>query len=331
MAVFSSKQYFTEGFAAAAADWNAGQSPKINFLFLEDRLGEETAELAKGCRAVCNFVNDDASEAVIQKLKGLGVELILNRCAGFDKVDLAAAGAEGVKVARVPAYSPEAVAQHAVSLLLAQKWGMTGASSEAPSPLGLDLSATTVGVLGTGRIGYLFAMVMQGFGCKIVAYDPFKNPAIEAAGIPYLTVDEVLAQADVLSLHVPLLPTTKHMIDADAIAKLKPGCTVLNVSRGGLVDTGAVVDGLQSGQISFYGSDVYEFEGPYFFDDHSGAPMADELLARLIAQPNVQLTGHQAFLTKEAVGQIVGTTIKNLSQFLEGAELTNEVKPPPTA
>ena len=174
-------------------------------------------------------------------------------------------------------------------------------------------------------------MAMQGFGCKIVAYDPFKNPAIEAAGIPYLTVDEVLAQADVLSLHVPLLPATKHMINSDAITKLKPGCTVLNVSRGGLVDTDAIIDGLQSGQISFYGSDVYEFEGPYFFDDHSGAPMADELLARLIAQPNVQLTGHQAFLTKEAVGQIVGTTVKNLSQFLEGAELTNEVKPPPSA
>lgn len=170
---------------------------------------------------------------------------------------------------------------------------------------------------------------MQSMGCRVLAYDPFKNKAIEEAGIPYLELDEIYPQADVLSLHVPLLPQTTKMVDAPTIAKFKPGATLLNVSRGALVDTEAVADALESGQLGAYGADVYENEAAYFFDDHSAEEMADSLLARLIGHPNCLLTGHLAFFTREALGQIVGTTMKNLAQYFEGVELQNEVKPPP--
>mmetsp|Transcript_1397 Transcript_1397/g.3665 ORF Transcript_1397/g.3665 Transcript_1397/m.3665 type:complete len:422 (-) Transcript_1397:537-1802(-) len=304
----------------------AGAAAALRFECHTAQLNAETAGLAAGCKAVCLFVNDDASADVLRALSAHGVELILMRCAGFDKVDLAVAAELGIKVARVPAYSPEAVAQQAVALLFTLKWKLF--EPAATGALGIDLSGTTVGVLGTGRIGYLFAMIMQGLGCNVIAYDPFKNKAIEAAGIPYMELDEIYAQADVLSVHVPLLPQTKGLINAEAIGKFKPGATLLNVSRGALVDSQAIVDALASGQIGAYGTDVYEHEAAYFFDDHSSEPMADGLLAAMIGSPNFQLTGHQAFLTREALEQIVGTTMKNLGEFLEGAELTNAVKPP---
>ena len=347
--VFSCRSYgiFGSRFAAAAAAWNADASKpiKLRFECYPSKLSAATAHLASGCRAVCDFVNDEADADVVRTFKGNGTQIILNRCAGFDKVDLAACAEHGMKVARVPAYSPEAVAQMGASLLLSLAWRLssppaasTSASASASASASTSASGavlkpslllgpgTTVGVLGTGRIGYLFAMIMQGLGCRVIAYDPYKNAAIEAAGIPYLEIDEILAQADVISLHVPLLPATKHMLNAEAIGKLKKGATVVNVSRGGLVDTEAILGGLESGQIGAYGADVYEFEADYFFEDRSAEPLADALLARLIAHPNVQLTGHLAFLTEEALSQIVSTTMLNLSQHLEGVELTNEVK-----
>jgi len=233
-------------------------------------------------------------------------------------------------VVRVPAYSPDAVAQQAVSLLFSLKWQLAKVPGSAPvgdAPLGLNLKGTTVGVLGTGRIGYLFAMIMQKLGCDVIAYDPYRNAAIEAAGIPYLTVEEIYARADVISLHVPLLPTTQHMINEEVVSqKLRPGVILLNVSRGGLIDTEAVVKGLAAGQIGGYGSDVYEYEAPYFFDDHSKDDAKDALLSSLLACPTAQITGHQAFLTNEALSQIVLTTTTNLHQFLRGEELKNQVQ-----
>ena len=383
----------------------------------ESRLDASTAHLASGCKAICLFVNDDGSEAVLRELKNLGVELILMRCAGFDKINLAVAAEVGLKVVRVPAYSPDAVAQQAVSLLFSLKWQVharphphpsslvshrsplaarrspltarrsplaarpshftlhtststlpstltstvhlhshphlslptphispspspspspslkrqlakvPGSAPVSDAPLGLNLKGTTVGVLGTGRIGYLFAMIMQKLGCEVIAYDPYRNAAIEAAGIPYLTVEEIYARADVISLHVPLLPTTEHMINEEVVSqKLRPGAILLNVSRGGLIDTEAVVKGLAAGQLGGYGSDVYEYEAPYFFDDHSKDDAKDALLSSLLACPTAQITGHQAFLTNEALSQIVLTTTTNLHQFLRGEELKNQVK-----
>ena len=202
-----------------------------------------------------------------------------------------------------------------------------GSAPVSDAPLGLNLKGTTVGVLGTGRIGYLFAMIMQKLGCEVIAYDPYRNAAIEAAGIPYLTVEEIYARADVISLHVPLLPTTEHMINEEVVSqKLRPGAILLNVSRGGLIDTEAVVKGLAAGQLGGYGSDVYEYEAPYFFDDHSKDDAKDALLSSLLACPTAQITGHQAFLTNEALSQIVLTTTTNLHQFLRGEELKNQVK-----
>ena len=330
--VFSCRSYgiFGERFAAAAAAWNADpeRMSKLRFECYPMKLSAATCHLAFGCQAVCNFVNDEADGEVVRQLKANGTGIILNRCAGFDKIDLAACAEVGLKVARVPAYSPEAVAQMGAALLLSLAWrlGAPGGGGRAPSvQMG---PGTVVGVLGTGRIGYLFAMIMQGFGCKVVAYDPYKNKLIEEAGIPYLEVDEILAQADVVSLHVPLLPATTHIINAEAIAKMKKGVTLINVSRGALVDTNAVIEGLASAQIGAYGADVYEFEADYFFEDRSAEPLADAQLARLVADPNVQLTGHQAFLTEEALSQIVSTTMTNLSQYLDGGELKNEVKQP---
>lgn len=321
VAFFSARSYFTERFGAAVASVEG-----VRFESHSARLDASTVSKAAGCKAVCLFVNDDASAEVLRTLKAGGTECIFMRCAGFDKVDLAVAQELGMRVLRVPAYSPEAVAQQAVALLLALKWNL---ATNAAGAAGLDLKNTTVGVLGTGRIGYLFAMIMQGFGCKVLAYDPYKNKAIEEAGIPYLTPEEIYAQADVISIHVPLLPATKYMINEEVVPKLKKGCTLLNVSRGALVATQAIIDGLTSGQISAYGTDVYEYEANYFFDDHSGKPMEDKLLKDLIAAPNMQITGHQAFLTNEALGQIVGTTMTNLQTFRDGAESKNEVKPPP--
>ena len=334
VAFFSARPYFTERFAGACDAHNAAKedgAPPIRFEMHAARLETSSAALAAGCKAVCLFVNDDGSADVLRELQAAGVETVLMRCAGFDKIDLSVAAELGLKVARVPAYSPEAVAQQAVALLLTLKWKLAsagGAPTTASSPLGLNLSGTTVGVLGTGRIGYLFAMIMQGFGCKILAYDPYKNKAIEEAGIPYLTLEEVYAQADVLSLHVPLLPSTKYMINAEAIGRMKEGVTLLNVSRGALIDTTAVVTALQSGAIGAYGTDVYEHESPYFFDDHSSDAEGerDPLLSSLIGMDTVLLTGHQAFLTAEALTQIVGTTMLNLNQRMRGEELKNEVK-----
>jgi len=333
VAFFSSRSYFTERFAHSATEHAAAGDdtlPPLRYEMHESRLDASSAHLASGCKAVCLFVNDDGSEAVLRELKNLGVELILMRCAGFDKINLAVAAEVGLKVVRVPAYSPDAVAQQAVSLLFSLKWQLAKVPGSAPvsdAPLGLNLKGTTVGVLGTGRIGYLFAMIMQKLGCEVIAYDPYRNAAIEAAGIPYLTVEEIYARADVISLHVPLLPTTEHMINEEVVSqKLRPGAILLNVSRGGLIDTEAVVKGLAAGQLGGYGSDVYEYEAPYFFDDHSKDDAKDALLSSLLACPTAQITGHQAFLTNEALSQIVLTTTTNLHQFLRGEELKNQVK-----
>jgi len=327
IAFYSSRSYFSSRFAESAVSWNSAPDVKtpVRFEMHSARLDTSTAEMAAGCKAVCLFVNDECGADVLAALKAGGVELVLMRCAGFDKVDLKSAEELGIKVVRVPAYSPEAVAQQAVALLLTLKWQLA-ASGATNAPLGLDLTGTTVGVLGTGRIGYLFAMVMQGFGCNVIAYDPYKNKAIEEAGIPYVSVDEVYEKADIISLHVPLLPATKYMINEEAIGKMRKGVTLLNVSRGALVDTAAVTAGLGNGQIGFYGTDVYEHEAAFFFDDHSGEEISDGTLKKLLGMPTAMLTGHQAFLTNDALSQIVGTTIKNISQFLDGSELQNQVK-----
>lgn len=302
-----------------------------NLSFTELRLSIETAHLADGCEAVAVFACDNLTEPVLQRLKQGGVRFIALRSAGFNHVDLPAARELGFRVARVPAYSPYAVAEHAVALLLSLNRKISRAVSRVrelnfslDGLVGFDLHGKTIGVAGTGRIGSAFARIMLGFGCRVLAYDA--QPNYDLPGITYVTKEELLAQSDVISLHIPLSPASRHLIDAQAIRRMKPGAFLINTSRGGLVDTRALIAGLKSGKIGAAGLDVYEEEENVFSHDLSGTVLQDDVLARLLTFPNVLITAHQAFLTKEALHGIVQTTLENLADFSSGAPLRNEVK-----
>jgi D-lactate dehydrogenase len=290
--------------------------------YLELPLTARTAVLAKGSKAVCAFVNDKVDAEVLEEFKRLGVGLVALRAAGFNNVDLPAAKRLGIAIARVPAYSPDAVAEHAVALILSlnRKTHIAYArlregNFALDGLLGFNLSGRTVGIIGTGKIGSCVAKIMSGFGCKVLAYDLAPNPDCEALGVTYGSVDSVLAQADIVSLHCPLTPATRHLIDTAAIAKMKRGVMVINTSRGGIVDTQAVTDGLNSGAIGYLGLDVYEEEGDLFFEDLSDTVIHDDLFERLLMFRNVLVTGHQAFFTKEALTAIAETTIENITTF----------------
>ncbi len=312
--VFSSKSYDEFFFNAANA---AGEH---ELTFLAARLDETTASLARGHDAVCLFVNDRADRAVIDILAASGIRVIVLRCAGFNNVDLSRCKEHGILVARVPAYSPHAVAEHAVALLMSLVRRIPKAYNrvregnfELAGLLGFDLDGKTVTVAGTGKIGAIFARIMHGFGCRILAVDPYPNPDILSLGGEYVSLKDALQQSDVISLHCPLTPETKHLLNRESISAAKPGIMIVNTGRGALVDTTAIIAGLKSGVIGGVALDVYEEEDKLFFSDHSGEIITDDVFMRLTTFPNVIITGHQAFFTKEALGQIAQTTMANLS------------------
>jgi D-lactate dehydrogenase len=294
--------------------------------FLEPRLTRRTAVLAEGHEAVSAFVNDDLGRASLEALAGAGVRHVALRSAGFNHVDLDAAAGLGLTVTYVPRYSPHAVAEHAVGLVLALNRKIHRAHARVREGnfaltglLGVDLHGRTVGVIGTGAIGEVFARIMgAGFGCRLLVHDPAPREPVRALGARYVELPELLEGSDIISLHCPLTPATHHMIDAAAVARMRPGVMLINTSRGGLVDTVAVIDGLKSGRIGHLGIDVYEEEAGLFFEDRSDLVITDDVFSRLLTFPNVIVTGHQGFFTEEALAEIAATTLRNLTLLERG-------------
>ena len=317
-AVFSTKPY-DRAFLEAA---NHALAPGHELRFIEVRLAADTAALAAGAEAVCLFVNDVADRAVLEALNAAGVRLIALRCAGFNNVDLVAAEELGIAVARVPAYSPEAVAEHTAALILTLNRKTHRAFNrvregnfELDGLIGFDLKGRTVGVVGTGKIGLAFARIMRGFGCEVVGCDPFPSDEFTAIGARYASWDDVIETCDIISLHCPLTPKAHHLVNGAAIARMKQGVMLINTGRGALVDTAALIAGLKRGQIGHVGLDVYEEEGDLFFENLSDQIIQDDVFARLMTFPNVLVTGHQAFFTAEAMEAIASTTLANLTAF----------------
>ncbi len=326
VAVFSSKPY-DQRFLSAAAEGSG-----LELVFLEARLATSTTPLAAGFDAVCAFVNDDLGAAVLLRLKDAGVQLIALRSAGFNHVDLEAARSLGMTVVRVPAYSPQSVAEHTVALMLALDRKIHRAHARVREGnfaleglLGFDIGARTVGIIGTGKIGVAVARLLSGFGCRLIGCDVVENPDAVALGVEYLERDDLFRQADVITLHAPLTPVTHHMIDAFAIATMKPGVMLVNTSRGALIDTASVIEGLKTGKIGHLGLDVYEEEGDLFFEDLSDKVIQDDVFSRLLTFPNVLITGHQAFFTTEALEAIAGITVANIAAFAAGRNSGNEL------
>ena len=297
-----------------------GGEHDMQFRFLETKLNEDTVELAKGCNAVCVFVNDTVNAAVIERLYEMGVRLVALRSAGYNNVDVQAAFGK-VHVVHVPAYSPYAVAEHAIALLLTsvrrihKAYNRTREFNFSLNGLtGFDFHGKTVGVIDTGKIGRIFIDICRGFGMKVIAYDLFPAPD---SGIEYVSLDELFERSDVISLHCPLTDETRHMISASAIEKMKKGVVIVNTSRGGLIDTEALLDGIKARKIGAACLDVYEEEADIFFEDRSGHILNDELLSRLISMPNVIVTSHQAFLTEEALNNIAETTVNIILSYFE--------------
>lgn len=329
VAIFDTHQFDREALERANAAF--GQ----DLLFLEPRLSLQTCELAGGCQGVCVFVSDRVDAAVIEQLHGLGVRVVALRCAGFNNVDLAAATRLGIAVVRVPEYSPHAIAEHATALILALNRNLIRANRRLRDGnfaldglVGFDLFGKTVGVIGTGKIGATFARIMHGFGCRVLGFDLEPDGAlVREFGMEYLPLNQLLEQADILSLHVPLNAATRHLIHAESIARMKPGVMLINTGRGALIDTPALVQALKSGQVGAAGLDVYEEEEGVFFVDHSGEVLEDSQLAWLLMCPNVLVTAHQAFLTKEAlenISDITLTSIASIEAQLAGTEPLSE-------
>ena len=318
--IFSAKPYDRRFLDAAGAGHR--------LRYIEAHLTAETAVLARA-GVVCAFVNDQVDADVLEVLHGQGVGLIALRSAGFNNVDVAAARRLGLKVGRVPAYSPEAVAEHAVALMLALNRNIHRAYNRVRDGnfaldglLGFNMHGRSVGVVGTGQIGAAAARILQGFGCRVLAHDPVPDPAL---GVAYLPFDELLAAVDIVTLHCPLLPTTRHLIDASAIGRMRPGAMLINTSRGAIIDTQAAIEGLKSGALGHLGLDVYEEEGGLFFEDLSGEVIRDDVFARLLTFPNVLITGHQGFMTQEAMTAIAATTFANIAAFEATGRPVHEV------
>ena len=315
LAFFDTKSYDIPGFD------RYGIPAGVEIKYFEPNLNRDTVTLAAGFDAVCVFVNDTVDAVVVDKLHQLGVKAIVLRCAGFNNVDIKACEGK-LRVFRVPAYSPHAVAEHAMALLLTINRRTHKAyirtrdfNFSLQGLAGFDLYGKTVGIVGTGKIGRVFADICKGFGMKILAYDKFPNPD---AGLDYVDLPELFAQADVISLHCPLTEETHHLINADTIAMMKKGVTIINTSRGALVDTEALINGIKEKKVGAACLDVYEEEGDFFYEDFSGHIVQDDKLVRLIAMPNVIVTSHQAFLTSEALDNIAATTVNNLTRFFSG-------------
>lgn len=316
--IFSTKAYDRRFLAEANAA--AGEPHRLRYL--EARLTHESAPLTQGARAVCAFVNDVLDRPVLEVLAASGTRMVALRSAGFNNVDLPAAAELGIAVGRVPAYSPDAVAEHTVALILALNRKTHRAYARVREGnfaleglLGFDLKGRTVGIVGTGKIGRAVARILAGFGCRVLAYDPMPSAELAGFGAEAVGLDRLLAEADIVSLHCPLTPDTHHMIDGAALARMKRGVMLINTGRGALVDTAALIEGLKSGVIGDLGLDVYEEEGGLFFEDLSNQIIRDDVFSRLLTFPNVIVTGHQAFFTAEALAAIAATTIENLSCF----------------
>jgi D-lactate dehydrogenase len=328
VAVFDARSYDIEYLNRANED-------RFALTFLSSALDAATASLASGFRAICLFVNDRADSQAIRKLSALGVRMIALRCAGFNNVDLKECAACGIDVARVPAYSPHAVAEHTVALMLMlnrklhQAYLRNRAGAFVLDGLtGFDMKGKTAGVVGAGKIGECVIDILLGFGCRVLAYDTNPSDRVRASGAELAPLDRLLSESDIVTLHVPLFPETYHLMDAKAIASMKRGVMIVNTSRGGLIDTPALIAGLKSGKVGSAGLDVYEEEAGIFFQDYSGRVLTDDILARLMTFNNVVVTSHQGFLTHEALTNIADTTIGNLMEFREGKrgrDLTNAV------
>jgi D-lactate dehydrogenase len=302
--------------------------------FFEARLTEATIPLAGGFPAVCVFVNDRLDANVLRRLCADGLKVAVLRSAGYNNVDLSTAGELGIPVLRVPEYSPFAVAEHAMALLLSLNRKLHRAFSRVREAnfsldglVGFDLHGKTVGIVGTGRIGAVFAQIARGFGCRVLAYDTMPNPGLAAERqVEYVDFGRLCRESDVISLHVPLTPATRHIVDAEALGVMKAGVIIINTGRGALIDTPALIASLKQGHIGAAGLDVYEEEEGIFFSDLSGQVLQDDVLARLLTFPNVLVTSHQAFLTREALSNIAQTTLGNVRAFERGETLVNEVR-----
>ncbi|MCU0552205.1 MAG: 2-hydroxyacid dehydrogenase [Leptolyngbya sp. Prado105] len=325
VAFFSTKSYDRRFFESINANYGH------ELTFFEAPLNANTTPLATDFPAVCMFVNDIADAHTLKNLASCGTKLLALRSAGFNTVDLKQAAELGIKVVRVPAYSPYAVAEHAVALILALNRKIYRAYNRVRDDnfaleglLGFDLHGCTVGVIGTGRVGMVFAQIMRGFGCTILGYDAYPNEQFSQ----YVSLPELFEQSDIISLHCPLLPETHHLIDETAIVQMKPGMMLINTSRGALIDTTAVIAGIKSGKIGYLGIDVYEQEESLFFQDLSDTIIQDDTFQLLQSFPNVLITAHQAFFTRNALEAIATTTLLNITEFEQGHPLKNEVAYP---
>jgi D-lactate dehydrogenase len=329
VAVFSTKPFDREHLDAA------NRSHGHELAYLEVHLGHDTAVLAQGFPCVCAFVNDGLDRAVLEALAGGGTRLIALRSAGFNHVDLEAARALGLTVARVPAYSPHSIAEHAAGLILTlnRKYHrayarVREANFSLHGLIGFDLCDRTVGIVGTGRIGAVFARIMHGFGCRLLAHDLTPDPACEELGIRYVPLDTLFRESDIISLHCPLTPRTHHLVDTRALSTMKPGVMLINTGRGALIDTRAVIASLKSGHLGYLGIDVYEEEEALFFEDLSMQVVMDDVFMRLLTFPNVVVTAHQGFFTREALAAIAGTTLENITAFEAGTGAIHTITTP---
>lgn len=324
IAFFSAKTYDREFFNR----YNSNHE----IIYFDAPLNEQTVNLTKGCNAVCLFVNDKLNAGVLKALSASGIKLAALRCAGFNNVDLVAAKANDISIVRVPAYSPHAVAEHAVALAMTLNRKTHKAYNRVREGnfslerlTGFDLYGKTVGVIGTGRIGQAFCNIMLGFGCKVLAFDLVANKQMEEKGVQYLPLIDLLEQADLVSLHCPLNEQTRHIINAQTLGMMKAGVMLINTSRGALINTTDVVNALKTGRIGYLGLDVYEQEETLFFNDLSENIIQDDLIMRLLSFPNVLITSHQGFFTEEALIQIAEITMQNISDFEAGGKLKNVV------
>jgi len=329
--MFSAQRYDQEFFDDVNAREFSAQQFHISYQAAA--LTEDSAPLAHGCAAVCVFVNDAVNAAVLTQLAAVGVRIILLRCAGFNNVDLIAAGQLGITVVRVPAYSPEAVAEHALALILTLNRNTHRAYNRVREGnfmldglLGFTMHGKTVGIIGTGKIGLATARILKGFGCTVLGHDPYPAVAFQAVG-EYVELADLLARADIVSLHCPLGLDTHHLIRCDSLLQMKPGAMLINTSRGALIDTVAVIDALKSRRLGALAIDVYEQESELFFRDHSSEIIDDDTFQRLMTFPNVLVTGHQGFFTREALGEIAAITLDNLQCLVAGRPCANIVRP----
>ncbi len=319
IAFFSTKSYDQAAFEQAQQD------RQVNYHFYDFLLTEKTATMANGCDVVCAFVNDDLSRPVLERLAEQGVKMIAMRCAGFNNVDLEAAKELNIEVARVPAYSPEAIAEHAVGLMMTlnrrfhKAYQRTrDANFSLEGLVGFNFHGRTAGIIGTGKIGLATIRILRGLGMNVLCYDPYPNPAVNELGANYTDLESLIEQSDVISLHCPMTKENFHLLDANAFSKMKQGVMIINTSRGELLDSAAAIEGLKSGRIGALGLDVYEGEQSLFFQDKSNDVIVDDVFRRLSACHNVVFTGHQAFLTVDALENIATTTLNNIEDFAHG-------------